>query len=49
MPTTRSRVDCGFSLTIASFSPMMRLSRVDLPALGFPTTVTIPARGMREE
>src|SRR5690348_510566 len=24
----------------------MRLSRVDFPAFGFPTTVTIPARGM---
>src|SRR5690242_2084111 len=46
MPTMRSRVDCGFSLTIASFSPMMRLRSVDFPALGLPTTVTIPARGM---
>jgi GTP-binding protein EngB required for normal cell division len=45
----RSRVDCGFGLTILSFSPMMRLRSVDLPAFGFPTTVTIPARGMREK
>src|SRR6185295_14592646 len=48
MPTTRSRVDCGFGLTMLSFSPMMRLRRVDLPALGFPTTVTMPALGMRD-
>ena len=43
----RSRVDCGLGLTMLSFSPTMRLSSVDLPALGFPTTVTIPALGMR--
>ena len=30
----------------ASFSPTMRLRSVDLPALGLPTTVTIPARDM---
>src|ERR1051325_3826662 len=29
-----------------SFSPTIRLSSVDFPALGFPTTVTIPARVM---
>src|SRR5258708_22259030 len=46
IPTTRSRVDCGLALTIASFSPITRLRSVDLPALGFPTTVTIPARGI---
>src|SRR5215472_5529699 len=46
MPTMRSRVDCGLGLTMASFSPTMRLSSVDLPALGFPATVTMPARGM---
>src|SRR4051812_10932894 len=49
MPTTRSRVDCGLGLTMLSFWPMMRLSRVDLPALGFPTTVTMPALGIREK
>src|SRR3982750_1709916 len=43
MPTTRSRVDCGFSLGMLSFCPPTRLGRVDLPALGRPTTVTIPA------
>src|SRR5689334_13130866 len=48
MPTMRSRVDCGFGLTMLSFWPMIRLRSVDLPALGFPTTVTIPARGMVE-
>jgi hypothetical protein len=44
MPTMRSRVDCGFSLVMLSFWPMIRLSRVDLPAFGFPTTATIPER-----
>src|SRR5687767_5738517 len=44
MPTTRSRVDCGLALTMASFSPTIRLRSVDLPAFGLPTTVTIPAR-----
>src|SRR6185436_7527719 len=48
MPTMRSRVDCGLALTMLSFSPTMRLSRVDLPALGFTTTVTIPALGIME-
>ena len=47
MPTMRSRVDCGLGLTMLSFSPTRRLSSVDLPAFGFPTTVTIPAFGMR--
>src|SRR5688572_11418768 len=42
----RSRVDCGLSLVMLSFSPMRRLSSVDLPAFGLPTTVTIPARDM---
>src|SRR5215212_7178214 len=49
MPTTRSRVDCGFALVILSFCPMIRLSRVDLPAFGRPTTVTIPAWGMQRK
>jgi hypothetical protein len=31
---------------MASFWPTMRLRRVDLPALGFPATVTIPAFGI---
>ena len=48
MPTMRSRVDWGFSLTMLSFCPTMRLSSVDFPALGFPTTVTIPALGISE-
>ena len=38
MPTMRSRVDCGFSLVMLSFWPMMRLWSVDLPAFGLPTT-----------
>jgi hypothetical protein len=45
MPTTRFRVDCGLSLTMLSFSPMIRLRSVDLPAGGFPTTVPFPAWG----
>ena len=48
MPRMRSRVDWGLGLVMLSFWPMMRLRRVDLPALGFPTTATIPARVMGE-
>src|SRR5688572_31708020 len=44
----RSRVDCGLGLVMLNFCPMMRLRRVDLPTLGFPTTVTIPERGITE-
>jgi hypothetical protein len=44
IPTIRSRVDCGFGLVMLSFCPTMRLSIVDFPALGFPATVTMPAR-----
>ncbi|GLC27173.1 hypothetical protein rosag_36860 [Roseisolibacter agri] len=40
-------MDCGFGLVMASFWPTMRFSSVDFPAFGLPTTVTIPARGMR--
>ena len=47
MPTTRSRVDWGFWLVIASFCPTMRLRSVDFPAFGFPATVTMPAFVMR--
>src|ERR687895_1553661 len=49
MPTTRSRVDCGLSLTMLSFVPTTRLRSVDLPAFGLPTTVTIPARVIEEQ
>src|ERR1041385_5705510 len=45
MPTMRSRVDCGLGLTMASFSPTIRLRSVDLPAFGLPATVAMPARG----
>src|SRR6476469_1190350 len=48
MPTILSRVDWGFSLVMLSFWPTMRLSIVDLPTLGFPATVTIPARFIGE-
>src|SRR6185437_8625494 len=43
MPTMRSRVDCGLSLVMLSFWPTSRLRSVDLPAFGFPATVTVPA------
>src|SRR5665647_365841 len=46
MPRMRLRVDWGLGLVMLSFCPMMRLRSVDLPALGFPTTATIPARVM---
>ena len=42
----RFRVDCGLGLVMASFSPTKRLRSVDFPALGRPTTVTMPARVM---
>ena len=45
----RSRVDCGLGLVMLSFWPTMRLRSVDLPTLGFPTTVTIPALGISED
>src|SRR5262245_19787689 len=38
----RVRVVCGLSDTMASLEPMMRLSSVDLPALGRPTSATNP-------
>ena len=44
-PTMRLRVVCGVGLTMASFSPTMRLSSVDLPTLGRPTIATVPATG----
>src|SRR5205809_7633803 len=42
MPTMRLRVVCGFGETMATFCPRMRLSRVDLPALGRPIKATTP-------
>src|SRR5258707_11197836 len=47
MPTIRLRVVCGFSETIETFCPRMRLRSVDLPALGRPTSATTPNRGLR--
>jgi len=41
-------VDCGFGLVMLSFWPTIRLSSVDFPTFGFPTTVTIPALGILE-
>ena len=40
----RLRVVWGLSETIATFWPTSRLTRVDLPTFGRPTTVTNPAR-----
>ena len=42
-PTMRLRVVCGLGVTMASFSPTMALSRVDLPTLGRPMMATVPA------
>ena len=42
-PTMRWRVVCGLSETIATFWPTNRLSSVDLPAFGRPTSETNPA------
>src|SRR5450631_887741 len=39
----RLRVVCGLGVTIASFSPTIRLSSVDLPTLGRPRMATVPA------
>ena len=43
IPISRWRVVCGLSETIASFSPRYRFIKVDLPALGRPTSATVPA------
>src|SRR6476469_7466649 len=42
MPTMRLRVVCGLLETIETLWPRMRLSRVDLPALGRPIKATVP-------
>ena len=44
MPTILVRVDCAFGLVMLMCSPTRRLSKVDLPTLGRPTTATIPER-----
>src|SRR3546814_12426514 len=43
-PISRVRVVCALGLTIATFWPTSALTRVDLPALGAPTTATKPQR-----
>src|SRR6185312_8850503 len=43
-PVIRLRVVCGLGVTMASFSPTMRLSKVDLPTFGRPRIATRPAR-----
>jgi hypothetical protein len=40
MPMMRRRVVCTLGETIETFVPTRRLTRVDLPTLGAPTTVT---------
>ena len=42
IPRTRNRVVCAFGVTIDSFAPASRLTSVDLPAFGAPTTATKP-------
>ena len=42
-PVIRLRVVCGLGVTMASFSPTIRLSSVDLPTLGRPKMATVPA------
>ena len=42
-PVIRLRVVWGLGVTIASFSPTIRLSSVDLPTLGRPKIATVPA------
>ena len=42
-PAIRLRVVCGLGVTMASFSPTMRFSSVDLPTLGRPKIATVPA------
>ncbi len=37
-------VVCGFDVTIATFSPRIELSSVDLPTLGHPIIDTYPER-----
>src|SRR5271156_2103610 len=44
MPRILRRVVCGRGVTIATFSPTRRLSRVDLPTLERPHSTTYPAR-----
>ena len=45
-PRTWVRVVCGLSETIVTFVPRMRLSSVDFPTLGRPTSVTNPERNV---
>jgi hypothetical protein len=46
MPISRVRVVCALAVTIATFWPTSALTRVDLPALGAPTTATNPQRSL---
>src|SRR6056297_4201253 len=43
-PRMRARVVCTLCVTILTFAPTMRLSKVDLPALGSPIRAMNPAR-----
>src|SRR5215470_9238879 len=40
----RFRVVCGLEVTMATFCPTSRFTRVDFPAFGRPTIATNPAR-----
>src|SRR3990172_10163931 len=44
MPVTRLRVVCGLGLTMATFSPRIWFSNVDLPTFGRPTMAIVPER-----
>ena len=44
MPRISRRVVCGLSDTIATLPPTIRLTSVDLPALGRPASATKPER-----
>src|SRR5262249_47265091 len=44
MPRTRARVVCTFWVTAATLAPTKVLTRVDLPALGAPSTATTEQR-----
>src|SRR5512140_957800 len=44
MPVTMRRVVCAFGETMAIFSPISLLSRLDLPVFGRPAIATVPQR-----
>ncbi len=44
IPSTRSRVVCARGVTMLSFCSSIRFISDDLPAFGYPTSATVPAR-----